>query len=416
MNTNSIRWIDKYIGQPLCFILTIHRRLQSLFSAARPSQQRPSKIIFIKLTEQGSTVLAYPAIKKAIRLVGRDNAYFLLFRENRPVLDLLDVVPAANIIEVSQGSIFGFIATSLKAIVRMRREKIGSALDLEFFSRGSAVFAYLSGAVQRVGLHRFNTEGPFRGDLFTHRLLYNPYLHTRTFFLSLVEALLQTPVDAAFTLNFKTPVSFDDLPHFEPGKEEGHVLRGKIEGIINSRLGSPIFIFNPNTSDLLPLRRWPEEKFIRLGEMLRQEFPAASILLTGTAKEKQNTEAIASKIRGGFSLAGHTSLRELVVLFSMADCLVTNDSGPAHFSCLTPIKSVVLFGPETPLLYGPEQEGKCVLHSSLACSPCINVYNYRKSPCKKGLCLERIGVEQVYGKIIGLLKESPLGYEACLSL
>jgi len=41
-----------------------------------------------------------------------------------------------------------------------------------------------------------------------------------------------------------------------------------------------------------------------------------------------------------------------VVLFYRASLLITNDGGPVHFSALTPIPSIVFFGPETPVLYG----------------------------------------------------------------
>jgi len=45
--------------------------------------------------------------------------------------------------------------------------------------------------------------------------------------------------------------------------------------------------------------------------------------------------------------------------YNISAVLVTNDSGPAHFSAITPIRSIVLFGPETPRLYG-----SCLLYTS----------------------------------------------------
>ena len=50
-------------------------------------------------------------------------------------------------------------------------------------------------------------------------------------------------------------------------------------------------------------------------------------------------------------------MRELLTLYTLADVLVTNDSGPAHFASLTPVHTVVLFGPETPLLFGSRSAG-----------------------------------------------------------
>jgi ADP-heptose:LPS heptosyltransferase len=41
------------------------------------------------------------------------------------------------------------------------------------------------------------------------------------------------------------------------------------------------------------------------------------------------------------------------MLFHAADLLITNDGGPGHFATLTPIQTMVFFGPETGKLYGP---------------------------------------------------------------
>ena len=60
---------------------------------------------------------------------------------------------------------------------------------MEFFARFSAAIAYMTGAARRVGFHVFFGEGPYRGDLMTHRLSFNPYLHTSQTFQILVDAL-----------------------------------------------------------------------------------------------------------------------------------------------------------------------------------------------------------------------------------
>src|SRR5205085_11767447 len=96
------------------------------------------------------------------------------------------------------------------------------------------------------------------------------------------------------------------------------------------------------------------------------------------------------------SLAGQTTLRQVLVLYSLADVLVTNDSGPAHFASLTPADVVVLFGPETPRLFAPVSPRTHPLWAGLACSPCINAYNDRQTACTDNVCMQRISVEQVF--------------------
>ncbi|RKY31296.1 MAG: hypothetical protein DRP74_05215 [Candidatus Omnitrophota bacterium] len=399
MNPNTIRWLDRNIGRPVCFLLTLQRKISSFFKSKKPYLQKCDKILFIKLIEQGSTVLAYPALKKAAGLVGQDNIYFMVFKENRPILDILDIVPQNNIFEIDSRNIFTLIFSLFKVLRRLYKEKIDAVIDMEFFSRGSAIISYLAGAKTRVGLHQFTCEGPYRGDLFTHKLIYNPYLHTKVFFASLVEALNHIPKQNNGLMIFEVPEIKEELPLFLPEPQEREALRKKVEGIKQASLTKPVIILNPSVSDILPIRRWPEEHFIELGRIILRGFPQATIIITGTSKEKEKAEAIVSKIGNAVSLAGHTSIRELLTLYSIADILVTNDSGPAHFSALTSIKSIILFGPETPLLYGELSKNIKNITPDLICSPCINVYNFRESPCHSRICLKNISPAKVLEKI-----------------
>jgi len=93
------------------------------------------------------------------------------------------------------------------------------------------------------------------------------------------------------------------------------------------------------------------------------------------------------------------------VLYTMADVLVTNDSGPGHFASMTRIDTVVLFGPETPALYGPLGPNTHTIWAGLACSPCINPFNHRISPCTNNVCMQSISVPQVFGQVMELLQQ-----------
>jgi len=104
------------------------------------------------------------------------------------------------------------------------------------------------------------------------------------------------------------------------------------------------------------------------------------------------------------SLAGHTTLRELLTLYTLADVLVTNDSGPAHFAALTGIEVVTLFGPETPALFAANTPRNHVVWAGLACSPCVNAYNNRQTACRNNLCMQSILVSQVFALVSRILQ------------
>ena len=120
----TLQYTDRRIGIPLCFLLTLFRKI---FAARPPVARPPEKILFIKFAEQGSTVLAYPAIRRAIEMVGRENVYFVVFEDNRFILDAMEVIPEENVITISTRSPFALARGALRAVLRARRES-GSML------------------------------------------------------------------------------------------------------------------------------------------------------------------------------------------------------------------------------------------------------------------------------------------------
>ncbi|MFO0547356.1 MAG: glycosyltransferase family 9 protein [Polyangiaceae bacterium] len=411
MTKETIRRIDVLIGSVLCFLLTLHRRIVDL--ARGPDTVAPplQKILFLKLIEQGATVLAAPAIRDAVARVGRENVYFMVFRENRPILDILGLVPPENVIEVRHDQLARFVADVLRALSRIRSEGIDTVIDMEFLARAPAILAYLTGAARRVGLHRFTSEGPYRGDLMTHRVQHNPYLHTSVAYALLVGALDLDPSDL--------PLSKVDAPRpddatrarFTPSEAERARVRGLLERALPTRDLSRqrIVLLNPNTGDLLPIRMWQKERFIELGRRILRDNSNAVIVITGAPSERDGAEAVCKAIGSerAASVAGATTLRDVLVLYTLADVLVTNDSGPGHFASMTDIDNVVLFGPETPQLFGPLGERRHVVWAELACSPCVSPYNHRFSPCTNNRCMQAITVDTVYERVARALAGRP---------
>ncbi|MBU2103048.1 MAG: glycosyltransferase family 9 protein [Candidatus Omnitrophota bacterium] len=402
MKIALIRRIDKFIGVPLCALLTIHRILFTKATQYARHANKTQKIIFIKLSEQGSTVISIPALQRASKLVGAGNVYFLVFTQNRPILDMLGIILPENIIEIDACRPIRMFFSFLRALCRIRKEKIDTCLDMEFYSRGSAIIAYLSGARARVGLHAAPGCGPWRGDLLTHRLAYDPTLHTELFFVRLVETASHGADQHARARPH--PQSLAALPQFTPRLQEKDSLTNIIMQRTRAPVTFPIIIINPNTADPLRVRAWPKENFIELGKKIMRDIPSATIVVSGTYDEQRSTGEIAAAIPGACSLAGKTSLRELLTLYCIADVLVTSDSGPGHFAALTPINAVILFGPETPLLYGPRSPNTTILYHAQECSPCLSAYNQRQSTCKQARCLESISVNEVYRNITSALK------------
>ena len=121
--------------------------------------RQPGKILFVKFAEQGSTVLAYPAICRANELVGRENVYFVVFADNRFVLDVMEIIPVENVITIPTHSPFALALGTFRAVLRARKIGIDAVVDMEFFTRFSALFTFMTGAKSRVGFHTFFAMG-----------------------------------------------------------------------------------------------------------------------------------------------------------------------------------------------------------------------------------------------------------------
>lgn len=144
---------------------------------------------------------------------------------------------------------------------------------------------------------------------------------------------------------------------------------------------------------------------MELGKKFLGENSTCTLILTGAPSEKDSCEQIQKEFSSSrvISLAGHTTLEELMVIYSLSDLLITNDSGPGHFASMTNLKTIVMFGPEIPQLFGPLGENVHAIWKNLICSPCVNAFNHRFSPCTNNVCMQEISVEEVYTKASSLL-------------
>jgi ADP-heptose:LPS heptosyltransferase len=382
-------------------VLTIIRRLLDLVK--KPTEKAVDRIAFIKLVEQGTTVVAYSALKRVIEMVGRKNVYFVVFEENRFILDTMEMIPPENVIAIRSKGIWTVTADVLRALYRMRKLHIDTTIDIEFFSRSSAILGYLSGASRRVGFQAFGGEGPYRGDLLTHRLRYNPHIHASQTFRMVVDAI-NASAEELPTFNV-LPAVVDELPPpFKPKENETNEAKTILKENLGSEYFEPLILLNANCSDLLSLRRWSDKNYIELAKKLLDKYPELHIALTGSPSESAAVSELVRQIGSQrcFNIAGKTTLRQLMVVYMLAEVLVTNDSGPAHFATLTNIDVVTLFGPEYPKLFAARSPRNHVFWSGIVCSPCVSVLNNRTSPCKNNVCMQRISVEEVFEEVCRL--------------
>jgi len=395
-----MRWVDYWIGIPLCFLFTLVVRL--LGTPKGPD--KPRRVLFIELSEMGSTIIANPALQKAKDALGAE-IFFLIFARNVDSLRLMPTVPESNIVTIRETGLMVLVLDSLRFLRWARKAKIDTVVDLELFSRYSGLLTGLSGAKRRVGFHKFRAEGLYRGEMLTHRVSHNSNIHMAKNFIGMVNALLAAEPQVPYS---KTYISDGEIRvPIQPVSEEAkEYVRGLIRQVYPEYRPDyhRIVLINPNSSELLPQRRWDRENFNALAAMVVQEWEDVLVLITGSPGEREEALGMQQKVNHPRfrSFAGMHKLPAITALYNIAMVLVTNDSGPGHFSAITPIRSIVLFGPETPRLYGSLGNTEAIT-AELACSPCVTIANQKNSACNDAVCMRLITPERVMESVRSVL-------------
>lgn len=401
ISPNRMRAIDYWAGVPLCFLLTVLTYPFRRRSTPRPA---PRRVLFIELSEMGSTILADPAMRRAAE-TWRSELHFLIFAGNAASLALLQTVPADNIFTIRETSIVTLAIDTLRFLIWARQRRIDTVFDLELFSRYTALLTGLSGAANRIGFYRFHNEGLYRGELLTHRVAFNPHHHIAKNFVALVAAAESAVEETPYT---KTRIGEEQiaLRRVEVNAMACYAMRRRIAEAWPSYdpARHRLVLINPNASDMLPQRRWPPAHFARLMRAILDRWPDAVLLITGAPSDAVLAGKLAAAVGDPrvVDFTGRTALAELPALYSIAALMVTNDSGPGHFAAITAMPTIVLFGPETPRLYGSLGNARA-LTAELACSPCVSAANHRRTACTDPKCMAAISPEQVLAEIAAIL-------------
>jgi len=417
ISVNTMRAIDHWVGVPLCAIVSpfiaLVDRIKSIFL---PKLDAPKKLLFIELSEMGSAILVDPAMRNA-QARGAE-LFFLIFKSNRASLSLLNTVKPENVFTIDSSSLGGLIKDTLRFLWIARCHKIDTVIDLELFSRFTALLTGLCGARRRVGYHIFHGEGLWRGTMLTRKVHYNPHIHITKNFLSLIHAAFAKEIEVPYS-KIHIADSEVQLAQAIIDPEVKYTVIERIEKLARDA-GIPfvhgkqrLILINPNASDLLPQRRWAQARFSELIQRIAQRYPNDVILITGSPAEIAYAETVRSvaNVPHALNFAGQVSFSELPALYTLSDVMVTNDSGPGHFSAVTPLRTIVLFGPETPALYG-SLGNSISITANLACSPCVSAANHRKTPCQNNVCMQSISVAQVMEKVELQLQSADLAKQA----
>ena len=182
-------------------------------------------------------------------------------------------------------------------------------------------------------------------------------------------------------------------PRLQVSAEEQARVRAALLGKAETAAGRALTWFGLNPgAEYGAAKRWPVENFIAAAQAIHKRTNCAWVIFGGPA-DRELAEQIRAAVPSAISVAGRTTLRELVVALSLCRVVLTNDTGPMHVAAAVGTPVVVPFGSTSPELTGPGLPGDPrhrLLQSNAPCAPCF----LRECPidfrCMKSITVERV--------------------------
>src|SRR3989344_4386627 len=371
-----VRVLDRYIGSLICFIF-------SLLHRARRAQKARAirKILVIELFEMGASIMAHSSLRHIKKTLPEAEIFCLCLLSTKEPWLLLNDIPKSNVYALDNSSLVSFALSILKTTRALSKQDIDLLIDLELFTRVSAIIAFLIRAKWRAGFYRYTMEGLYRGTFYDIKCSFNQNMHIVRNLLALTKSAVSLSTKYH---NYDGPIPRSDITtaSYVSVKTKEAAVREKLRDAYPGFTNQRILIVNPTVGRVLPMRDYPKEQFVKVIQELLVRYPEHLVVLTGTPAHGPVTEYIHQSVNDPrcINFRGQTvTIAEFLELCLIADLLISNDSGPAHFASMTPLKILALYGPESPHMYGPLGNAVC-LYKFFHSSPMYHAYDHKNPP------------------------------------
>jgi heptosyltransferase-3 len=385
MNWRIVRLIDSYLGIPLVCLFYIVNKRKIKSAGVSEGSKSFKKILFVKFWGIGNVMMILPAayaIKEKYPDVEID---FLTLVSNKEVSEAINIYN--QIFTIDASNFIKFIITALSNLMILRKRKFDLIIDFEQFARFSALLSFIIGkGKSAVG---FNTKGQYRHFLYDRHFPYQDDVHTVKLFFKLVESTMAISND------------YPDLVSIFCNQSDSDKIKNKLRDWGVAREDT-IIILHLGTSRNFEQRRWPVKYFAELANRLVDIFNVKVIYTGLPGEEFLGKEAMghAKNKRRIINAIGKLNLSQFISLIGVSDLIISADTAPVHIASCLSKPLVGLFGPNTPVLYGPWGEYSICFYKNLSCSPCITNYNSKINICRhpegEGACMREISVDEVF--------------------
>jgi heptosyltransferase-2 len=344
---------------------------------AKPASEI-KRIVVRTPTWVGDAIMSLPALNELRRIFPMAQITLACYPGTADIFIDSDL---ANEILVAERGTFSVLKNAREW--RQRRFDLAVLFQNAF---AAAVTAWLAGVQLRVG---YDTDR--RGSLLTTAIpppVWKDQRHESFYYLNIVaeleRALLGTSSVAETETHFNLTVS----------DERKEAARRMITQA-GARAGKPLAILCPGSVNSRA-KRWPAERYAELADRLAES--GMDVALIGSPAEMDVSTEVSSRSRHQpIVLTGKTTVSEAIAIISIADVLITNDTGPAHIGAAVGTPTLVIFGPTNPLTTYPLSPAAAIIRHPPDCAPCM----LRDCPIDHR-CMTAIAVQEVFDRAVAL--------------
>lgn len=305
---------------------------------------RWKNILLIKPSALGDIVMALPALSSLRRSFPEAQITWLVRPEFAPLIQghpHLDRIMLFDRKRLGKAWYHpGAFGGLVSLIGTLRRVRFDCVLDLQGLFR-TAALAWMSGCARRFG--------PVWGREFAHHFYTDTvpprvgWVHVIDYYVKILETLGAQDRRVEFVLPSQSGA---DAILSEHGLEPQQYA-----------------VLIPGSAQLS--KCWPPDRFGALADSLASDH-GLSIVATGGKGEASMIEQIQTHATCRInSLAGRTSLPQLVEVLRHARIVVSNDTGPGHIASALGRPLVMMFSWSNPLRVGPYHRSECIIARDL---------------------------------------------------
>ena len=324
------RFIDRYLGSAVITILSAAK----IFRIEKPIPKRP-KILLIKLWAIGDSVLSLSLVNAAkksypgctVDILTRDRVK-AVFESFAGIDDIISMDNPRAFVDI------------------LFRRRYDVVFDCEPYLNLSAIYSYL------LGNTRIGFANQLRSRLYTKTVKFRKDQHMVQNYLDMLR-VLGNNYDTDHLELLETP---------EEGKKKVDIFLKKSKKALVG--------ISPGIAESAKSRMWYEERFAQLADKIISDLGADVVFIDGPSNIEIVKKIKSNMKNKALDASGKFNLKETFYLIKKCKVFIGNDSGPMHIAAAQGCKTIGLFGPNTPILWGPYGKGNAAIYKTKL-PPCI---------------------------------------------